>query len=63
MEITKRFAHLPAENLNACVDICLALYGKDATLKALNKLYHDNGITLDQCLEIVYHINHTEDPV
>lgn len=45
------------KEINEAVEISLNTYGKDATIKALNKMFHDGFITMDQVFNLLDTIN------
>ena len=42
------FRKMTQEQVNECVAICKEMYGKNATITALNKLYHEGKISIEQ---------------
>ena len=50
-------APLPQRDINSAVAVTLAVYGKEATLQALNIMYHAGVITDDQALALLDVLN------
>lgn len=45
------------EQFKQAVKISIGMYGKEATIAALNKMYHAKVVTLDMCLAALSVIN------
>lgn len=45
------------EDIKKAVQISVAQYGREATIKALNKMYHDGIITSAQVVEVLDVLN------
>lgn len=48
---------IPQRDINSAVAVTLAVYGKEATLQALNIMYHAGVITDDQALALLDVLN------
>lgn len=45
------------KEINAAIEASLNAYGRNATLEALNKMYHNGQITIEQCMNALDTIN------
>ena len=43
--------------INKAIEISMNVYGRDATIQALNTMYHEHLITLEQCIEALDILN------
>lgn len=45
------------KELNEAIEISVKAYGKEATIIALNKMFHDKMITIEQCIAALDTLN------
>jgi hypothetical protein len=54
---TKEIRNMTQKEINAAIEASLNAYGRNATLEALNKMYHNGQITIEQCMNALDTIN------
>ena len=57
IKIRKGDIIMTQNEINKAIEISMNVYGRDATIQALNTMYHEHLITLEQCIEALDILN------